>query len=181
MVRKLLLVATGLSTALLIAPAAQANITGTVDASIVLNAGCIINGQLYNNGSTGVDLGDLDFGTNNTLFQTADAQILSGAAGFTLQCSNGVAPIVRFQAGAHDGSGTGSGIHAMAHSAAAGQFVRYNLYSDPARTLLISNGDAITLLANGASQVVNVYGRAFGTGGLVVGTYTDVLTIVVEI
>ncbi|MDK2760924.1 MAG: spore coat U domain-containing protein [Sphingopyxis sp.] len=158
---------------------AYADITGTIDATITLQAGCIINGQNYNNGSTGVDFGTLDFGTQNTLFTQADAQVLSGATGFTIQCSNGVTPVLSFEAGQNDGAGAGAGLHAMAHEAANGQFVTYNLYSNVGRTAIIPIGGDITLAGDGSAQTVNVYGRAFGEAGLTPGVYTDVVTVVV--
>lgn len=180
-IRKMFVAASGLSAVFLFAPAAQADITGTVDATITLGAGCIINGQSYDDGSANVDFGDLSFGVQNTLFTTAEGQVLNGAAGFTVQCSNGVTPAVTFQTGQNDGSGSGAGVHAMAHQSAAGQFVTYNLYSDAARTAIIPIGGSVTLLANGAPQTVNVYGRAFGEAGLTAGTYTDVLTVVLDL
>lgn len=160
---------------------AHADITGTIDATITLEAGCIINGQNYDDGSTGVDFGTLDFGTQNTLFNQTDAQVLSGATGFTIQCSNGITPTLSFDAGQNDGSGAGAGLHAMAHQTAAGQFVTYNLYSDAGRTAVIPVGGDIVLAGDGSVQTVNVYGRAFGEAGLTPGVYADVVTVVVEL
>jgi len=170
----------GLS-ALVFAAPAHADITGTIDATITLEAGCIINGQNYDDGSTGVDFGTLDFGTQNTLFTQTDAQVLSGATGFTIQCSNGITPTLSFDAGQNDGSGAGTGLHAMAHQTAAGQFVTYNLYSDAGRTAVIPVGGDIVLAGDGSVQTVNVYGRAFGEAGLTPGVYADVVTVVVEL
>jgi len=160
---------------------AKADITGTIDATITLEAGCIINGTNYDDGSTGVDFGTLDFGTYNTLFTQADSEVVSAATGFTIQCSNGVTPTLSFNAGQNDGSGDGVGVHAMAHSTAAGQFVTYNLYSDAGRTALIPIGGDIVLAGDGSTQTVNVYGRAFGEPGLTPGVYNDIVTVVVEL
>ncbi len=170
------------SSALLFAAApAHADITGTIDATITLEAGCIINGQNYDDGSTGADFGTLDFGTENTLFTQTDAQVLSGATGFTIQCSNGITPTLSFNAGQNDGAGAGVGLHAMAHQTAAGQFVTYNLYSDPGRTTVIPVGGDVVLASDGSVQTVNVYGRAFGEAGLTPGVYADIVTVVVEL
>ncbi|HET6538181.1 MAG TPA: spore coat protein U domain-containing protein [Sphingopyxis sp.] len=92
---------------------ANAAVTGTVDATITLEAGCIVNGQNFDDGSTGVDFGTIDFGTHNTLFTESDAQILSGATELTVQCSNGITPVVTFDAGLNDSQGAGVGLHAM--------------------------------------------------------------------
>lgn len=171
----------GLSAALFSTAPAHADVTGTIDATITLEAGCIINGQNYSNGAAGADFGTLNFGTQNTLFTQADAQVLNGATGFTIQCSNGVAPTLSFDSGQNDGSGTGAGVHAMRHQTASGQFVTYNLYSDAGRSAIIPVGGDIVLPSDGSTQTVNVYGRAFGEAGLVAGVYTDIVTVVVEL
>lgn len=181
MSEKFFLCAAGFSALLFSASPAHADITGTVDATITLEAGCIINGQLYDNGSANVDFGTLDFGTHNTLFTQADGQILSGAAGIAIQCSNGVTPTLSFEAGQNDGSGAGVGLHAMEHATDAGRFVTYNLYSDAGHTAIIPVGGGIVLSGTGAAQVVNVYGRAFGEAGLTPGVYADVVTVVLEL
>ncbi|KPH65316.1 spore coat U domain-containing protein [Novosphingobium aerophilum] len=181
MLRKIALSAAGLSAIVLATNPARADITGTIDATITLEAGCIVNGQNYDDGTANVAFGTLDFGTQNTLFTQADAQVLNGGAAFTVQCSNGIAPTLSFNAGQNDGSGAGVGVHAMANQTAAGQFVTYNLYSDTNRSVIIPVDGDITLPADGTQQTVNVYGRAFGEAGLTTGTYSDVVTVVLEL
>lgn len=171
----------GAASLLLFPVAAQADVTGTIDATITLEAGCIINGQNYDDGSANVDFGTLDFGTHNTLFVEADAQVQSGGGALMIQCSNGIAPILSFNAGQNDGSGTGGGVRAMAHTTDAGRFVTYNLYEDAARTTLIPIGEDVTLLDTGEVQTVNIYASAFGESGLTPGVYTDVVTVVLEL
>ena len=163
------------------ASSANAAITGTVDATITLEAGCKVNGQTFDNSTAGADFGVIDFGTQNTLFTEADSQILSGASAFTVQCSNGITPILSFNAGLHDGDGAGLGLHAMAHQTEAGQFVTYNLYSDATRLAVIPVGGDVTLAGGGAQQTVNIYARAFGEAGLMPGIYSDVVTVVLEL
>lgn len=160
---------------------ANAAVTGTVDATITLEAGCIVNGQNFDDGATGADFGTIDFGTHNTLFVQSDAQILSGATGFTVQCSNGITPTITFEAGLNDSEGAGVGLHAMAHQTDSAQFVTYNLYSDAGRSTIIPVGGDMTLADDGTEQTVTVYARAFGEDGLITGTYTDTLTVVVTL
>ncbi|MBN8843443.1 MAG: spore coat protein U domain-containing protein [Sphingomonadales bacterium] len=179
--RKLTLSVVGIGTALLVAPAAHADITGTVDATITLQAGCIINGQNFSDGAAGADFGTLDFGTQNTLFTQANGQVLSGGGAFTVQCSPGITPVLSFDAGENDGLGAGAGIRAMENSGSPGHFVTYNLYSDAGRTAIIPIGGDISLASTGAPQTVNVYGRAFGEAGLTPGTYSDTITVVLEL
>lgn len=160
---------------------AQADIAGTVDATITLQAGCIVNGQSLDDGATGASFGSVNFGTHNTLFVQADGQLLSGGGALAVQCSPGITPILSFEAGLHDGSGVGSGVHAMEHTSTSGKFVTYNLYSDAGRNTVIPIGGDITLPSTGAPQTVNIYARAFGEAGLVPGTYSDTITVVLEL
>jgi spore coat protein U-like protein len=162
------------------ATSTHANITGSVDAEITLEAGCAVNGQDTLDDATGVNFGRLEFGTHTTVFSQADAEIV-GAGGFTVQCSPGVSPVLSFNAGENDGSGTGGGARAMENQTDAGKFVTYNLYSDAGRNSVIPiNGD-IVLQTNGALQTVQVYGRAFGASSLTAGTYSDIITVVLEL
>ncbi len=174
------------ATAILVAAAsastpARADITGSVDATITLEAGCIINGQNLSDGASNADFGTIDFGTHNSLFATADGEILSGGGAMQIQCSPGIAPTLRFQGGENDGEGSGAGARAMAHSAAPGQFVTYNLYSDAGRTTVIPIGGSVALASTGAVQSVNIYGRAFGEAGLTAGSYGDIITVLLEL
>lgn len=180
--RKLTLSAFATGTALLLACPAHADITGTVDAAITLQAGCIVNGQNFSDGAAGADFGTLNFGTHNTLFNQADGQVLSGGGGaFTIQCSPGITPVLSFDAGQNDGLGSGAGLRAMENTSSAGKFVTYNLYSDAGRTTIIPIGGDISLASTGALQTVNVYGRAFGAAALTPGTYSDTITVVLEL
>lgn len=179
--RKIILSAIGTSAALILAPAAHADITGTVDATITLHAGCIINGQNHSDGSGSANFGTLAFGTTNTLFTQADAQVQSGGGALRVQCSPGITPILSFGAGEHDDEGAGTGLRAMENGSAPGQYVTYNLYSDAGRTAIIPIGGDITLASDGSEQTVPVYGRAFGEAGLTPGSYSDVITVVLAL
>lgn len=168
--------------ALTFASPAHADITGTVDATITLEAGCIINGTNYSDGAASADFGTLDFGVQNTLFTQANGQVLSGGGGaFTVQCSPGITPILSFDAGDNDGSGSGAGLRAMENASTPGKFVTYNLYSDAGRTTIIPIGGDIVLSSSGTVQTVNVYGRAFGEAALTPGSYADTITVVLEL
>jgi len=169
------------SAAALAAVPARADITGTIDATITLEAGCIINGQNLDDGASGADFGTIDFGTQNTLFTRSDAEVLNGGSALSIQCSPGISPTLSFEAGENDGEGAGSGLRAMAHASTPGHFVTYNLYSDSGRTAILPIGGDIALAASGAVQTVNIYGRAFGEAGLVPGAYNDIVTVLLEL
>ncbi|PZO89136.1 MAG: spore coat protein [Sphingomonas sanxanigenens] len=153
--------------------AVLAQISGSIDATINLTTGCIINGQSADDGATAVDFGSIDFGSHNTLFTSADGEVMGGAAGIAIQCSPGVVPTLSFGTGQHDGQGSGAGNRAMAHASSAGHYVNYGLYSDAGRNSLIAINGSFNLASDGSAQTVRIYGRAYGATGLVSGTYTD--------
>lgn len=160
--------------------AAHAQISGSIDATITLESGCIINGDENSDGASSVDFGTLDFGTETTLFTESAAQVTGTTTGIAIQCTAGTAPILTFLAGQNDGEGTGGGNKAMQHSSETTQYVTYNLLRAD-NTTVIDDGDTITLLDDGSAQTVVVNGRAFGAAGLVAGTYTDTVTVTLEL
>lgn len=172
-----------LSGAIMSAPA-YADITGTVDATITLTTACRINNTVVSNSSTGVNFGTIDFGTQNSYFTTADAQLVGTAGpGIVIQCSNGIEPTIAFSGGSFAGSGTSNtgttGARSMKHTTSA-QYVTYNLYRDAGRGTAIPVNGTITLATDGSVQTVPVFGRAFGANGLVTGTYNDVVVVTIS-
>lgn len=150
-------------------------VSGSVDATITLQASCEVNGAP---GATGVDFGALDFGTHSTLFDEADAEISDTAAGISVQCTPGTQYTLTFDGGLHSASANASlGLRAMQHSTGT-PYVTYNLYAASGRTVPMSvNGTMGPLTADGSAQTVNVYGRALGESGLVAGTYDDTIGV----
>jgi len=159
---------------------AQADITGTIDATITLESGCVINGTNTADNAGSADFGTLDFGTETTLFSEASAQVTGTGAGITVQCTAGVTPNLVFETGLHDANASGPGNKAMQHTSTTTQYVSYNLLlADD--TTVINNGDNIALSGDGSQQTITVNGRAYGTAGLIAGTYNDTVTVVLEL
>lgn len=171
---------TGTILGLAYATPVQADITGSIDVTLTLEGGCVVNGTNTADGSTGANFGLLDFGTQTTLFTQADSQVTGAGGGISVQCTTGVAPVLEFGTGQYDGSVPGT-THAMLNASVPGQYVGYNLYSDAGRTDVITPGETIGLATDGSVQVVNVYGRAFGAAGLSPGTYNDVVTVTLQL
>lgn len=160
---------------------AHADVTGTVDATITLTTGCIINSQAVDDGGNSVDFGTVDFGARSSLFVTADGEVVGGGAGISVQCSPGITPSLTFGAGEHDGEGVGAGNRAMEHASATGEFVNYGLYADSGRTSLIAINGSLPLSSDGSAQTVRVYGRAFGAVGLPTGIYSDTVLVTLQL
>lgn len=158
--------------ALAFTPNLQAQVSGTIDASITLEAACSVDGEE----GSGVDFGSLAFGSHSALFGQADAQV-AGAGGITVLCSPGVTPTFTLLSGLHDGE-VAPAIHAMEDTDAT-SYVGYTLYTDETRTdVLDINGTIVLDAFSNDPQTIALYGRAFGDpGNLPAGTYTDTLQV----
>lgn len=83
---------------------AATTVTGQISSSLTLIASCQVNGS---GAATGLNFGSLNFGTTNSLFTNADAQLLGGTGtggALSILCSAGTAPTIKVRAGAHDGA-----------------------------------------------------------------------------
>ncbi|MGO2009697.1 Csu type fimbrial protein [Vreelandella alkaliphila] len=149
-------------------------VSGTIDASITLEAACSVDGAE----GAAVDFGNLAFGTHSALFDEADAQV-AGTGGISVLCSPGVTPTFTLLSGLHDNQASPA-VHAMQDTAATA-FVGYTLYTDVARTTeLALNGEIVLseFTSGSGSQSIDLYGRAFGDpGNLPAGTYEDTLNV----
>ncbi|WP_213940320.1 spore coat U domain-containing protein [Pseudomonas sp. dw_612] len=154
---------------------AATTVTGQITSSLTLISSCQVNGA---GGSSGLNFGALNFGTANSLFTSADAQVLGGGGGaLSILCSSGTTPAVKVRAGSHDGQSAG-GSRALADG--GGNFVPYDLYTDAGHSQILAIDGVINLAAStGVAQTVNIYGKAVGKAGLPAGTYTD--TVAVEL
>lgn len=155
--------------------AQAATVTGTISSTLTLTSACQVNGS---SGTTGLNFGSLNFGTQDSLFTTANGQVLGGGGGaMSILCSAGTVPAIRVRAGTHDGQSAG-GTRALADG--SGNFVPYDFYTDAGHTTLLAIDGTITLpTSTGVAQIVNLYGQARGKAGLPAGTYTD--TVAVEL
>ncbi|MGE8323702.1 MAG: spore coat U domain-containing protein [Pseudomonas sp.] len=160
---------------MVLASQAQAATTGNITATLTLTAACQVNGS---SGTSGMNFGNLNFGSQDALFTSANAQVLGGGGGaMSILCSAGTVPAIRVRAGTHDGQSTG-GNRALADG--SGNFVPYDFYTDAGHTQLLDIDDTITLpTSTGVAQTVNLYGQARGKAGLPAGVYTD--TVAVEL
>lgn len=162
---------------------AQASITGNVNATITLTTACRINNTVVPDPTPNVNFGTLNFGTHNTYFTQATAQLAGvDGNGIAIQCSNGTQPTISFSGGNSAGLGSSNtgttGTRSMKHTTAA-NYVTYNLYSDANATTPIVAGTPIALAADGSAQTFEVYGAAYGAAGLITGTYNDVVVVTI--
>lgn len=155
--------------------AQAASVTGNITSTLTLIAACQVNGS---SGTSGLNFGALNFGTQDALFSSVSAQVQkSGGGAMSILCSAGAIPVIKVRAGLHDGQSSG-GTRSLADG--SGNFVPYDLYTDAGGSNLLAIDGTITLpLSTGVAQTVNLYGRAVGKAGLPPGVYSD--TIAVEL
>jgi len=107
----------------------------------------------------------LDFGTTGLLTSNVDAQ-----TSFTVTCTNGTYHVIMMSDGQHAWSSQ----NRMANN---GQYVKYELFSDAARTQVWDFSHYPTAYGTGAAQSYTVYGRVPPQTTPAPGTYTDTVTI----
>jgi spore coat protein U-like protein len=168
-----------LCAALITASAARAQpapTTGVLQVTAQIESGCRVVGQ---SAVTGVDFGELDFGTHPSLFnQTLTAQSQLGMGTLQLRCVGVTSANVTVDAGTHAvgnqrrlGSGT--------------SYVPYELFLDSAGAvpLSVNTARSVPISVSGELTVVDlpVYGRVPPTvGGYAPGAYADLVQITVS-
>jgi spore coat protein U-like protein len=120
-----------------------------------------------------VNASTLDFGTPAGLLTTA----VPGTSSIDVQCSVGTA----YNVGLDGGKWSGSNINARKMQLGlTGNFVAYQLYQDPGRTLVWGNTpgtDTIPGTGDGASHDLMVYGQVPAQTTPPAGTYQDVVIV----
>lgn len=184
---KLFLVGCGLSLGVASSGFA-ATTTGTINATLTLTTGCLVNGQ---SGTSGVNFGTLDFGSSAATFDSLNATLVSPVGnGIFVRCTTGqtynvqvtssnTAPATVF------GAVTGQPRYLVLGSDNT-QGIAYTLYSDAAFATAIANNT--NLPSSGTADPVNgdnypVYGRITGGGfnaAIPAGTYTDTINVAVN-
>lgn len=179
-----LLAAAGLSTAFpsMVAVAAT---TGTINATLTLTTGCLVNGS---SSTTGVNFGTLNFGSSAATFDTLNATLVGSIGnGIFVRCttnqpysiqvtSSNTAPTTVY------GTASGSPRYLILGSDNT-QGITYTLYSDSAYSTAIANNASLAPSGTTDPQLGTnyaVYGRVIGGGFNAVipaGTYTDTINV----
>lgn len=178
-----------LSTAAVLASShvlAAGSLAGQLNAQMTLQAGCIVSGA-PGAGSTGVNFGTLDFGTQPATFTgmlLATASGGAGGAGATqILCSPDVTSLsITVSGGNNAGQGGSVGTGSRAMRLGTSSFLPYEVYSDAAMTSAYptsASAVGVTLPGTGVALPLPIYGRINKTSAaaLTSGTYTDVLQV----
>jgi spore coat protein U-like protein len=174
--------------AVLAAPSVMAagSLAGQLNAQMTLQAGCIVSGA-PGAGSTGVNFGTLDFGTQPATFTgilTATASGGAGGAGATqILCSPDVTSLsITVSGGNNAGQGGSVGVGSRAMKLGTSSYLPYEVYSEPGMTNAYptsASAVGVMLPGTGVALPLPIYGRINKTSAaaLTSGTYTDVLQV----
>lgn len=159
--------------------------TGTINATLTLTNGCLING---NPATSNANFGSLDFGTHPATFDSMNAT-LTGATGngIRIRCTDGATYSVQVT-GSNPAPATIYGALStspryLVLGTDASQGIAYTLYNDAAFTTPISNNANLT--PAGTPDPVNgdifpVYGQVTQGGNntsVPSGSYSDVINV----
>lgn len=160
---------------------AQAQTVGTlagqVGVQLTIGAGCTItNGSV----SGGVNQwGTINFGTHADIANVIDAQTVGAAGNIQILCSTGLEPTMTVNAGLHEDGGQ----RFMQNSTDNTSTIAYSVYSDAARSSLITPNQPVSLtsFSTGTPTDIPLYGRVIPTGQTsttpAAGTYSDTLLV----
>ncbi|MFV1918279.1 spore coat U domain-containing protein [Sphingomonas sp. MJ1 (PH-R8)] len=125
--------------------------TGSLDVRLIVEEACEISWP----GSTiGGGDAELDFGTTSRIDAAIDREIGTGTVGgIEIRCNAGTTYDVAFGTGENAANVDGRAMRGAVNTA---QLIPYQIYSDAARTNVLS---VISVTANGAYQPLPIYGR----------------------
>lgn len=165
--------------------------TGTVNVSLILTNGCVVNGS---DNTSGVPLGTINFGTQPTTFATLTAQLANGGGStFTVQCPPNDSPVVTLTSSVNTApsgiiAGTAGTPARYINSSVTNDGVYYSVYAtnpSPSPGTALTNGATIPsnpAVSNGLGTYT-LYGQIVGNGttnnNITAGTYTDVINITI--
>ncbi len=186
--KKRLLILTASLLALCVFRVQAVTSNGTIEATLTLTNGCLINGSPTQNG---IDFGTLDFGTHPATFSTLSTQLTGSGGGntFTVQCTTS-SYTVEVTGNTHSTPpgtvvGTpGTPTRYLVNTTDADVGVAYSLYSDSGFSDVVANNSALPIASSaGGVDSYTLYGQITGGGdsvSVVPGTYTDTINVSVN-
>ena len=163
---------------------ALAQLSGTLDAQLTLTTAC---GLVGSNGTSGLDFGVLDFGTQPATFSGVLTAQASGLSGFTqVVCSADVTEVtIKIDGGNNAGQGSGVGTGTRALTAGGSNYVPYEVYSTAGTGSpypINGAGRTVTIATPGQPFALPIFGRVNKTSpnALSAGNYADTLQVTIE-
>lgn len=150
---------------------------------IELLPSCFINSKPISDGTTNINLGEINFGETTASFNEVIESSLVGevGTGIQIQCSGTSMVKLTFGTGQNDGNVpsafSGNYYHALTNGA---DFIAYNLLYGKDKVIIKPNDFFVLNNAN-QTQTVNILGRAINNGTHIsMGEYRDNVSIVIE-
>ena len=168
--------------------ALAATTTGTINATLTLTTGCLVNGQ---SATTGVNFGTLDFGSRAATFDTLNATLVGASGnGIYVRCTTGQTYNVQVTSSNTAPDTVYGTVSASPRYLLLGsdntQGIAYTLYSDAAlSTAIADNTDIAPSGTTDATLGTNyaIYGQVVGgdfNPVIPAGTYTDTINVAVN-
>ena len=164
--------------------ASVAQLTGTLDAQLTLTTAC---GLVGSNGTSGLDFGALDFGTQPATFSgVLTAQAAGGSGNTRIVCSADVTDVtIKIDGGNNAGQGGSIGVGTRALDDGSGGYVPYEVYSTAGTASPYPIGGAgrvVSIAVPGQPLDLPIFGRVNKTSpnALAAGSYDDTLQVTIE-
>jgi spore coat protein U-like protein len=168
---------------LIISKVSAAELGAKLNTQIELLPSCSINNKPIADGTTNINLGEINFGDVNASFNNTIEAVLMGdaGAGIQIRCSGSSVVKLIFGSGQNDGkvptSFAGNYYHALTNGA---DYLAYNLLYGVDQAVIKPN-DSFVLNNVDQNQVIQVFGRVINNGTRVsMGNYSDVIPVTIE-
>ncbi|MCX5468623.1 spore coat protein U domain-containing protein [Acinetobacter nematophilus] len=172
-----------LACSLLSSIAIAGQMSAKLNLQLELESSCNINNQPIDDGTNGLNFGQLNFGEVSASFNhVLETSLSNGStAGLTIQCPENLPIRITFGAGLHDNHVPAPFNTNYFHAVSNGtDFLAYNILYGSGFEILRPN-QSVTLNNNGQLQTLNLTGRTVNNGRAVsLGQYTDTIPITIE-
>lgn len=147
-------------------------------ASINLIPACLINTSSATNGNINSSLGTLNFGQKSIFFNTASTTLINQFNAIKVYCPLNSQVNLNFNAGQNSADVSHQNGLDRAMSNGAGKFIEYKIYKDNQNGMLLTPQVNLTL-TGGVEHEIKIYAEAFNNNNVVVGQYSDQITITI--
>ncbi|WWP00879.1 MAG: spore coat U domain-containing protein [Candidatus Dasytiphilus stammeri] len=145
----------------------QGQLENNLNVQMIIGNGCEIIGRSV------LNLGNLDFGEHPNLKNKIDAHSNGNAGKLGINCTKGVSYSIALNNGLQPDE-------TARRMKGQGEFIKYALYQNSARTLLWDTHNILTGTGNGEEIPVIIYGRVPSQSTPKSGAYTDTVTVTVS-
>ena len=146
--------------------------------TINLVPSCLINSTSYGQGQNNLDLGELNFGQQSIYFNTANATLANQHNAIRINCPLNTLVSLNLNGGVNSSHTLSQNASDRAMSNGSGKYIAYKIYKDNQNGQLLTPQVNISL-NGGVTHEIKLYAEAYNNNSVVVGQYTDQVTITI--